>query len=132
MILANDKEMARIAWHKKARPSGNQFDGVFLDGYDAGQQTMREQIEGLITEICKERQECIDIMTGHPELTYANHEFLLGKRVSLDWAFYRLKAILARHLPENGSERLETPNTGTFDEGYDAGFQAALKEMRNV
>jgi hypothetical protein len=43
-----------------------------------------------------------------------------------------LNAILARQTPENGSERLETPNTGTFDEGYDAGFQAALKEMRNV
>lgn len=42
------------------------------------------------------------------------------------------EAILAQSQPENGSERLETPNTGTFDEGYDAGFQSALKEMRNV
>lgn len=42
------------------------------------------------------------------------------------------EAILAQSQPENGSERLQTPNTGTFDEGYDAGFQAALKEIRNV
>ncbi len=58
------------------------------------QRPMREQIERLIAKIHTERQECVDIMDGHPELTYANHEYLLGKRVSLDWASDHLQAIL--------------------------------------
>ena len=58
--------------------------------------------------------------------------FKAGEQESLRLVVSRLEAILAQSRPENGSERLETPNTGTFDEGYDAGFQAALKEIRNV
>ena len=58
--------------------------------------------------------------------------FKAGEQESLRIVVSRLEAILAQSQPENGLERLETPNTGTFDEGYDAGFQAALKEMRNV
>lgn len=58
--------------------------------------------------------------------------FKAGEQESLRLVVSRLEAILAQSRPENGSERTETPNTGTFDEGYDAGFQAALKEMRNV
>ena len=58
--------------------------------------------------------------------------FKAGEQESLRLVVSRLEAILAQSQPENGSERTETPNTGTFDEGYDAGFQAALKEMRNV
>ena len=58
--------------------------------------------------------------------------FKAGEQESLRFVVSRLEAILAQSQPENGSERTETPNTGTFDEGYDAGFQAALKEMRNV
>ena len=58
--------------------------------------------------------------------------FKAGEQESLRLVVSRLEAILAQSQPKNGSERTETPNTGTFDEGYDAGFQAALKEMRNV
>lgn len=36
------REAARIAWHERARPSGNQFDGIFLDGYDAGYSTAHQ------------------------------------------------------------------------------------------
>ena len=58
--------------------------------------------------------------------------FKAGEQESLRLVVSRLEAILAQSRPENGLECLQTPNTGTFDEGYDAGFQAALKEMRNV
>ena len=50
-MLANDKETARIAWHDKARPSGNQFDGAFLDGYDMGRRAMCEQIERFVADL---------------------------------------------------------------------------------
>jgi len=92
--------------------------------------TLREQIKQLIAEIREERQECMEITQHHPDLAYANHEFLLGKRVSLDWASDRLEAILAQCSPENASEALKTSNTGMYDDGYDAGFQAAMGEMR--
>lgn len=63
---------------------------------------MREQIEQLIAEINTERAECVEIMNNHPELTYANYEFVDGKRVALTWAFDRLTAILADSMPVSG------------------------------
>lgn len=85
---------------------------------------MKEQIEQLRSSLMHE----VAVLEDANPLDL----FKAGEQESLRLVVSRLEAILAQSRPENGSERLETPNTGTFDEGYDAGFQAALKEMRNV
>lgn len=56
--------------------------------------------------------------------------FKAGEQRSLRYAIERLEAILASASSENGSEATQTPINGTYDDGYDAGFQACLKEMR--
>ena len=85
---------------------------------------MKEQIEQLRLSLTHE----VDALEDANPLDL----FKAGEQESLRLVVSRLEAILAESQPENGSERTETPNTGTFDEGYDAGFQAALKEARNV
>lgn len=54
---------------------------------------MKEELEKLIAKIEAERREALEIMEGHPNLTYANHEFLLGKRVAFDYVLDQLQIL---------------------------------------
>jgi len=56
--------------------------------------TMREQIEGLMTDVQMDCKEILETIQGHPELTRENYEFLFGKRTALHGVYSRLRAIL--------------------------------------
>lgn len=81
---------------------------------------MKEQIKQLIANLSHD----VDVLENANPLNL----FKAGEQESLRYVIERLEAILAS--PENGSETTQTQNTGTYDDGYDAGFQAALREMR--